>query len=90
MATTGNGADELAMGIRAFQKGLYAEAHGKLLTFAEEGDLRAQMIMARLYYAGNGVEKNHEKYVYWLQKAADSGDKASKSQLKRLKKRGQI
>jgi TPR repeat protein len=90
MGTAGNGADELASGVRAFQKGLYAEAHGKLLKFAEEGDLRAQMIMSRLYYAGNGVEKNHEKYVYWLQKAADSGDKASKSQLKRLKKRGQI
>ena len=81
--------DDLTLGIRAFQKGLYTEAHEKLHHIAENGELRAQMIMARMYYAGNGVEKDQEKYVYWLQRAADSGDKASKSQLKRLKQRGQ-
>ena len=80
--------DELTVGIRAFQKGLYAEAHAKLQPLAAQGELRAQIIMARLYYAGNGVEKDPEKYAYWVQKAADNGDKASKSQLKRLNRRG--
>jgi TPR repeat protein len=89
MGTADKDSNDLVSGIRAFQKGLYTEAHDKLLEPAEQGDLRAQMIMSRLYYAGNGVEKDHEKYVYWLQMAADSGDKASKSQLKRLKKKEQ-
>ncbi len=69
----------------AFQKGQYIEAHEKLAVLAEQGELRAQLIMARLYYAGNGVEKDQETFVYWLQKAADNGDKAAKSHLKRLK-----
>jgi TPR repeat protein len=80
--------DELTLGIRAFQKSLYEEAYTRLLPLAEQGELRAQIIIARLYYAGNGVEKDQDKYIYWLQKAADSGDKSAKSQLKRLGKRG--
>lgn len=79
--------DELTLGIRAFQKGLYEEAHTRLEPLAQQGVLRAQMIMARLYYAGNGVEKNFDRYVFWLQAAADGGDKAAKSQVKRLGKR---
>ncbi len=77
--------DDLTLGVRAFQKGRYLEAREKLEPLADQGQLRAQQIMARLYYAGNGVEKDFEKYVYWLGRAADSGDKAAKSQLKRLK-----
>lgn len=80
--------DELTEGIRAFKKGRYVIAYRKLLPLAEQGELRAQVILARLYYAGNGVEKNHDKYVYWLGRAADSGDKSSKSQLKRLGQQG--
>lgn len=79
--------DDLTLGIRAFQKRQYEEAYTKLLSFAEQDDLRAQLMISRMYYAGNGVEKNHEKYVYWLQRAADNGDKSAKSQIKRLKKR---
>jgi TPR repeat protein len=76
--------DDLTLGIRAFQKSLYEEARVLLEPLAEQGELRAQKIMARLYYAGNGVEKDFEKYTYWLQKAADTGDKAAKSQIKRI------
>jgi TPR repeat protein len=81
--------DNLTLGIRAFQKGHYKEAFEKLSVLAEQGELRAQIIMARLYYAGNGVEKNLERHMYWLQKAADNGDKAYKSQLKRLAQKQQ-
>jgi TPR repeat protein len=75
--------DDLTLGIRAFQSH-YNVAREKLSVLAEQGNLRAQIIMSRLYYAGNGVEKDHDEYVYWLRKAADNGDKASKSHLKRL------
>jgi TPR repeat protein len=80
--------DDLTEGIRAFKKGRYVLAYQKLLALAEQGELRAQVIIARLYYAGNGVEKDHDKYMYWLGRAADSGDKSSKSQLKRLGQQG--
>lgn len=81
--------DNLSLGIQAFQKGHYTEAYERLSVPAEQGELRAQIIMARLYYAGNGVEKDLKQYIYWLQRAADGGDKASKSQIKRLAQKGQ-
>lgn len=80
--------NELTLGIRAFQKGQFAEAFALLSPLAEQGEPRAQLIMARLYYAGNGVEKDLDKHAYWLRKAAESGDKSAKSQIKRLGNRG--
>jgi TPR repeat protein len=71
------------LGVRAFQKARYEEAFQRLAPFAEAGELRAQLILARLYYAGNGVERSQERYLHWLQAAADNGDKAAKAQLKR-------
>ena len=81
--------NDLTLGIRAFQKGLYEEAYNTLLPLAEEGEVRAQLALSRMYYAGNGVAKDHDKYVYWLQRAADAGDKAAKSQIKRITKTGE-
>ena len=78
--------DDLALGIRAFQKGRYDDVYRQLLPYAESGAVRAQLILARLYYAGNGVEQDLEKYQYWLQKAADNGDKSAKHQVKLLRK----
>ena len=74
--------DDFALGVRAFQKGRYEEAHQKLLPFAENGSVRAQTILARLYYAGNGVAKDLKKYEYWLKQAADKGDKSAKARVK--------
>lgn len=80
--------DNLTLGIRAFQRGHYKIAYEKLSDLAEQGNLRAQIIMSRLYYAGNGVEKDPDQYIYWLRKAADNGDKSAKSHLKRLAPEG--
>lgn len=77
--------DDLAIGIRAFQKGRYDDAYRRLLPFAESGIVRAQLILSRLYYAGNGVGQDIEKHQYWLQKAADNGDKSAKHQIKLLR-----
>ena len=74
------------LGIRAFQKGRYEEAFRRLEPFARDGELRAQLILARLYYAGNGVERSEERHLHWLQAAADNGDKAAKAQLKRWRR----
>lgn len=79
-----DGPDDLQLGVRAFQKGQYESAYNLLYKYADDGVARAQMVIARLYYAGHGVAKDEEKYLYWLQKAAENGDKSAKSQLKRI------
>ncbi len=74
----------LDAGLRAFARAEFTQAAELLQPCAEAGEVRAQLLMARLYYAGNGVPQDMEKYVYWLQRAADSGDKAARAKLKRI------
>lgn len=71
-------------GLRAFARNEFAQAHALLLPCATAGDVKAQLLLSRLYYAGNGVEKNLDQYRYWLQQAADQGDKSARARLKRL------
>jgi TPR repeat protein len=42
-------------------------------TVGEPKDAEAQFRLGYAYYAGNGVEKDAEKTVYWLTKAAEQG-----------------
>lgn len=78
--------DPLQRGIHAFMGFRFEEAAKLLLPLAEQGEVEAQKFMARLYFSGNGVEKNLERYRYWLERAAAQGDRQSKAKLKRLKK----
>lgn len=41
---------------------------------AEDGYAPAQEELATLYYSGNGVEYDLEKYHYWMKKAANAGN----------------
>jgi TPR repeat protein len=79
--------EALQRGIHAFMGFRFDEAVKLLLPLAEQGEVEAQKLMARLYFAGNGVEKSLEKYHYWLTQAADQGDRQSKAKLKRLNKK---
>ncbi len=79
--------DQLQKGINAFMGFRFDEAVKLLLPLAEQGELEAQKLMARLYFSGNGVEKNIEQYQYWLHKAAEQGDRQSKAKLKRINKK---
>lgn len=79
--------DDLTVGIRAFQKNRFQRAKMLLEPLAQRGEVRAQMIMARLYYGGNGVEQDMALYHYWLQQAADNGDKSAKSLVKKYAKK---
>jgi hypothetical protein len=71
-------------GLRAFARGDFANAAQLLLPCAENGDVKAQMLLSRLYYAGNGVTADLDRYRYWLEKAAANGDKTARAKLKRL------
>ncbi len=81
----GDNAEMLTNGIKCFMKERYDKAYEILLPLAEAGNPQAQSILAKLYFAGNGVEKDHAKYVYWLTRAAEQGDRTAKAKLKRLK-----
>jgi TPR repeat protein len=78
--------ETLQRGIHAFMGFRFEDAVRLLLPLAEQGEVEAQKLMARLYFSGNGVEKDMERYQYWLNKAAEQGDRQSKAKLKRLAK----
>jgi len=77
----------LSLGVKAFMAGDYLRAEPVLRYHAEAGSLKAQQLMAKMYYGGHGVERNLESYGLWLQKAADQGDKSAKARLKALHRR---
>lgn len=77
----------LQRGIHAFMGFRFEEAVKLLLPLAEQGEVEAQKLMARLYFAGNGVEKDLKRYEYWLTRAAEQGDRQSKAKLKRIHKK---
>lgn len=81
---------QLDAGLRAFARGEFAAAVGLLTPCATAGDVKAQLLLSRLYYAGNGVEKDVEQYRYWLQRAAEQGDKSARARLKRLQSGGDV
>lgn len=45
----------------------------ELLRLAEDGDVESQYHLSRFYYEGDGVEKDEERGLMWLTKAADAG-----------------
>ena len=61
------------MGKKHYQKGEYDKALQHYTKAAELGDTNAHCCLGTLYYDGNGVEKNDEKAVYHLERAAIGG-----------------
>jgi TPR repeat protein len=82
-----NNDEQLQRGINAFMGFRFDEAATLLLPLAEQGEVEAQKLMARLYFSGHGVDKNPERYEYWLTKAAEQGDRQSKAKLKRIQRK---
>lgn len=76
--------DDVRHGIKAFMAGNYDKAARILPFYAEAGHVKAQTILAKMYFSGHGVEQDPDKYRYWLQRAADKGHKPSKAKLKKL------
>ena len=55
----------------ALQKGDYATALKIARPLADDGDARAQSIVALLYYRGRGVAQNDQEAATWFRRAAD-------------------
>ncbi len=65
--------DEFKLGAKAFDAGQYARAHELWEPLAENGDIRAQYAIGRMYEKGRGVERNFETAIRWYRKAAEHG-----------------
>ena len=74
-------------GIKRFMRGDFDAAYPKLIIAAESGHLKAQICLAKMYFAGNGVNQCEHSYEFWLTAAANNGDKPSKAKLKKINAR---
>ena len=57
-----------------FQKGDYPAALRLAQPLADEGDARAQSIVAQIHYRGRGVPQSDTEAAKWFRRAADQGD----------------
>ena len=53
---------------------VYAQSITELKSKAEDGDVQAQLALAKAYHLGEGVPKDEEKAVQWWEKAAEHGN----------------
>ena len=63
----------LAEGYEAYVRGEYEIAYTELLPAAQAGDYNAAYYLGLLYWDGNGVEKDVDTAVVWLNDAAARG-----------------
>lgn len=71
-------------GLKMYRVNRFEESFPILLYHAAKHHPHATSLVAKMYFAGNGVDKDEVQYKYWLQRAAESGDKAAKAKLKHL------
>lgn len=64
-------ADKFQSGTSAFDAGQFAKARELWLPLAENGDVRAQYAIGRLYEKGKGVERDFAQAFIWYRKAAE-------------------
>jgi TPR repeat protein len=67
-------ADDLQMGVDAFNKKNYAQALKILQPLAEAGNAEAQFTLGAMYGQGTGVERDRAKSLELITKSADQGN----------------
>jgi TPR repeat protein len=61
-------------GERLYEAGDYASAVQYIAPAAQQGDVRAEMLLASMYENGQGVERDRRQAGYWYRLAAAQGD----------------
>lgn len=69
---------------KAFASKNYSVALTECTAAAEYGHVPAQRFVGTMYAAGWGTQKDYNKSVYWLRKAADQGDASAQKYLSKL------
>lgn len=55
----------------------------KIFPHAQAGDVDAQLLLAKMYYEGKGLEKDYNKASYWVCRASETDNfKANKVRIK--------
>ena len=61
----------------------YSEALELIFPLAKSGDINAQLRLPKMYYQGQGLEKNYDKTSYWVCRASETDNfKANKFRIK--------
>lgn len=68
-------------GLTAYDSGDYLAAYRELLPVAEAGDPSAQHVLARMFFAGQGVPRDTAAAMAWEGKAAELGEAAAQLDL---------
>jgi len=55
----------------------YSEALELLFPLAKSGDINAQLLLAKMYYQGQGLKKNYDKASYWVCRASETDNFAA-------------
>jgi uncharacterized protein len=74
LASPGAQAGSLEEAAELYGQGDYAAAVEIARPLAEAGEAQAQVMLGRLYEAGNGVEQSMEEAVKWYTAASEKGD----------------
>jgi hypothetical protein len=70
----GGPVQDVDAGNAAYQKGKYAAAMKIMRPLADQGDARAQVTVALMYYHGRGVRQDDPEALRWFRLAGDQGD----------------
>lgn len=79
---------ELEAAAAAFKKHDYASALAQLRVLAEQGDPKAQLMLAEMYFDGLGVSQDNNEAVRWTRKAAEQGFDSAQHYLGRMYSEG--
>ena len=68
---------------RLFEEEKYHTVLEMIFPNAQAGDLDAQLLLAKMYHEGKGLEKDYNKASYWVCRASETDNvKANKVRLK--------
>ncbi|MGI9259011.1 MAG: tetratricopeptide repeat protein [Gammaproteobacteria bacterium] len=79
----------LAEGYAAYERGEFESAYAELLPVAEAGDVNAAYYLGLLYWEGQGVDKNVDNALVWLNDAAERGHTGAQLTVALAHERGQ-
>ncbi|MDJ0894991.1 MAG: hypothetical protein QNJ92_07595 [Alphaproteobacteria bacterium] len=73
----------IAPAVAALEQSDFARAYHLLRPFAENGEVRAQLLLAVMYARGEGAPRDVSKAHRWLRRAAQNGDPRARAWLAR-------
>ena len=80
-------ADELAVGMKAWEQRDFAQAHQIYTRLAQAGNVQAQLLLGELYVFGEGVPEDRALAEKWVMKAQAGGSPDAAALLATLRQR---